>query len=216
MRKALSLALMSLGGLLLASVLAAVALLATGRPSRANLEAAVKALKGQAPASSSPAGEAAEGKPAPVAAEKDLPDFALLKAARERLGEDQEQFRQEKAMAHAQLEAERAEVERLRTEVAQRVDAARQPPPAPPGASGVSTMPAAAPAKGVKALAEIAAKMTPKAASQLFLKESEEDVAGVLQRMDPKQAAKILSEMVSADADRAQRVAAILREGKKS
>ncbi len=213
MKKSLSLVLMSLGGLFLAAVLAGGVLLALGKPPRERLTAAVKALKGQVP-EPPPAAVVA-----PVETSASLPqDISLLKDARDRLAEDQERFLQEKGMAHAQLEAERVEVERLKAEVSQRLEEARRPAASASAAGGApATGPAAAvSAKGVKALAEIVAKMTPKAASQLFLKENEESVAGVLQRMDPKQAAKVLAEMVSADPERAQRVAAILREGKKS
>ncbi len=211
MKKALFLVLMSLGGLFLAAALTAGVLLGMGKLPQDRLMQAVTALRG------TQASPAAEVTPAHEDAAQ-IPDATLLEAARERLANDQESFRQERNMAHAQLEAERAEVERIRDEVGQRVEEARR---ASAAGSSAPSGPAAAvqvppSEKGAKALAEIAAKMTPKVASQLFLQESEEAIAGVLKRMDPKQAAKVLSEMVSADPDWARRVAAILREGKKS
>ena len=214
MKRAFSLVLMSLGGLFLAAAVAAGVLLALGKPPRERLQAAVAALQGKemgkAPADAQ-APPASASSAAPV-------DAGLIEEARLALEEDRERFRQEKGMAHAQLEAEAVEVGRLKDEVAQRVEEAKHPPaPAASAPSGsVAQAPATASDKGAKALAEIAAKMTPKAAAQLLGQESEEAVAGVLKRMDPKQAAKVLGEMVATDPERAQRVAGILREGKKS
>ena len=81
-------------------------------------------------------------------------------------------------------------------------------------AAAPSSRPAAALAdKGAKSVAELSAKMSPKDVVHLLQDESEAEVARVLGKMDARQAGKVMAELVTADADRARKVIALMKEG---
>ena len=167
------------------------------------MDAALAALKGETPKPAEPLEEA------PTAA------AGSLLAARARLEEDRGTFQQERAVALAQIQAERAELlalqvtlqaslETLTREQAKQAQAGNAPGGV--AAGGGSD-------KGVKAVAEMAAKMTPKDAAQLLSGQGDAEAARILRCMDPKQAGKVMSAFVETDAGRAGRIVTLMREG---
>jgi flagellar motility protein MotE (MotC chaperone) len=167
---------------------------------RERLQAALAALKGTAPAAPTPVPEG----PA---------DASDLLEARASLHKDQEVFRHEKAMTATQFQAERAELETLQAAVEARLqefsrEQTRLAEAATPSGAGITPTPD----KGVKAVAELTARMTPKDAAQLLGSESEAGVAQILRKMDPKQAGKVMTELVASDTDRARRILTLMKE----
>ena len=192
--------LMTCGGLLLALLGALAVAWGSGAIPRERLPAALAALR-------TPAAEV------PMPGPEGPADSGILLEARVRLHEDQETFRQEKAMTEAQFQAERAELETLKTAAEARLqefsrEQARLVEAAVPTAGGLSP----APDKGVKAVAEMTARMNPKDAAALLGSESEAGVAQVLRKMDPKQAGKVMTELVASDPERASRILASMKE----
>ncbi len=192
--------LMACGVLLLVLLGALAAAWGTGVIPRERLPAALAALRTPATAVPAPVPEG----PA---------DSGVLLEARARLHEDQEAFRQEKAMTEAQFQAERAELETLKAAAEARLqefsrEQARLAEAAAPSAAGASP----APDKGVKAVAELTARMAPKDAAALLGNESEAGVAQILRKMDPKQAGKVMTELVASDPERASRILASMKE----
>lgn len=192
--------LMACGVLLLVLLGTLAVMWGAGVIPRERLPAALAALRATTPAAPAPVPEG----PA---------DAGILLEARSRLHEDQEAFRQEKVMTEAQLQAERTELETLKAAAEARLqefsrEQARLAEAATP--SGPGTRPA--PDKGVKAVAELTARMAPKDAAALLGSESEAGVAQILGKMDPKQAGKVMTELVSSDTDRARRILTLMKE----
>lgn len=178
------------------------------------LDAALAALKGQVPDKND---KPAEIEPLPASP-------PLLIEARARLAEDREALRQEQALSRAQIEAERSELETLRAAVEARIQAweAQAPGAGKPtgaeagslpggGTSGGGAALAAHDGKGVKAAAEVTARMKPKDAAQLLAGETDAGAARILRRMDPKLAGKVMTELMLADADRARRMFTLMQ-----
>ncbi len=191
-----------LGTVFLLLALAGGVVLGCGIVPRERLGSALQALRGQTQA---------VPKEAPVPSPP--PESGILLEARERLDRDQAAFQQVRTQAGAQLQAERTEIERLKAEVERRLQEPASSKGAPAEASAEARIPLAASGKGAKAVAEISAKMQPRAVVQLLQQESEEGVVQVLKRMDPKQAGKVMAEMLSSDAARAQKIESMMRTG---
>ena len=187
-------------------VVAAGAGIGLGTLPAGRLKAAVTALKGAE-------GAVPPTAPVPTATSDLLPaDAGVLTEARARLLEAKEDFRQERAMAEAQLRAERSEIDALKAAVEARVEELAR---TRSEAAAPASRPAAAGAgKGAKAVAELTAKMSPKDVVHLLQDESEAEVARILGKMDARQAGKVMSELVAADAERARKVMALMKEGR--
>lgn len=201
MRKAVLWTLSGLGVLFLLA-LGALGFAAAKLP-KERTGAALAALKGEAPA---PA--------VPLEAEPPA-DAGILLDARARLEEDRGTFQQETTLALAQIQAERSELEALQatlqagleTLAREQAKQAQEGSPAGKAAGGTGSD------KGMKAVAEMAARMTPKDAAQLLSGQGDAEAARILRRMDPKQAGKVMSAFVETDAGRAGRIVTLMREG---
>jgi len=139
-------------------------------------------------------------------------EAGILLDARDRLEADKAGFERDRRLAEAQLQAERAEIERIRTSVEARLEEAGRS--VAPSAAAPSLAAAPGSDKGAKAVADLAARMGPKSAAQLLQGEGEESVALILRKMDPKQAGKVMAELLTADSGLAARVTArMMKQG---
>lgn len=203
MRKALSWTLSGLGVLFLLA-LGGLGVAASKLP-KERTAAALAALKGEAP---KPPSTTEEASTAPE-------DAGILLDARARLEADRGAFQQERTLALAQIQAERAELEALQATLQAGLETLtrEQAKQAQAGGDVPGRAAGTVSDKGLKAVAEMAAKMAPKDAAQLLSGQGDAEAARILRRMDPKQAGKVMSAFVETDAGRAGRIVTLMREG---